>query len=1462
MSGQSLVIPIVLWGRQAPSHCVCSVLLAEDQCTLITGCCDGQLCLWDLKTDHQIVPRALLFGHTAAITCLCRAGQGPDRCCFVSAADNGEMCLWDVSDGRCLEFSKLACTHTGIHYYNSGTGGISSNRLLCHGNYPEVLIMDAASLGILHSLVSKISPDWVTTLTVLSSPGEHEHVVAVTLSGYIKVWNLTTALTGLQEGEPLCEEESKPISVSDCVCLTVCPYSHRCLLLISQFTWKVLDSGDFSLLCATGLEPGQGWAGGDFIAPGIVLLWDVEGCAWVYRLPSSCSPNSKHFRSDVGRVLEREPASLLYKMLPPLCDKELLCSPVLAYFCTTFGSGSMHLPQLLVWGDSSGRLAVWELPTDHMHACDLPVSIVTSLATYFKSLNPSPAGIIDQLSTSDKEHLLITASLYLAGLGQLACGRHDGSIVLVPATQTAAMQLLQGPHASCRSWPPHRVLHAHTGSVSSLLYPRQLYQRYDARWLLSGGCDFSVLLWNMASGEALHSFCVHGGEITQLLVPPEGCSVRVAQCVCSVAADHSVALLSLKERRCIMLASRHLFPVHLVKWRPLDDYLVVGCTDGSVYVWQMENGVLDRCVLGIGAIQILQGCDEALPAGESAGLPAVNLKQAMARRSLAALKHAAHSKLQTFATNLLASGAGEKDANRKHVNQALLVQALRSGSADPLLHVLFFNVEALIIQLLTEEAARPVAGVTSPESLHKAQGLLQRSGLAEHAIRGGRKAGDLFQQVKDTIKENIKERLLDDDDDDEEEGDEEEGIRHQASRSDLLGHFSSLSLPESNLTMETACLVMSCLHTWGLEPLLDNLCLQRLGMLRPHHPVAFGLVSRGGQMALMLPGWRREMDSGRQPVNSTHGVSRSVTTQHLLSFISLANTLMSMTDATFLPENNNQDTSRAQQIATGDDLILNSTQRQMKQASAMQTPIKEGWSQLAALHCVMLPELLGPQRFKAPLLEMLVKRWQDRCLEVREAAQALLLAELQRVGPSGRKEAIDTWSPYLPHYTEHVHSPGQGSELSELSSPDTTSSEGRGLDEDHDLQDDGLSSGLALSLGSSGRKLQAPFEERRKQATAIVLLGVIGAEFGAEFQPSRLQAGAESRARSSGQVPEGFGSAAAGSDYSLARHTSKALMFLLLQPPSPRLPAHTPLRRAAIDLVGRGFTVWEPFMDVSAALLALLELSADADKHLASVSSGLPLTPVADTCRSARHALSLIATARPKAFITTIAREVHRQTVQAANAQSPPPVHPPGLARARAEILRVLDVLVEKMPGDMAELLVEVMDIIMYCLDPSALKKKGLQECFPSICRFATVSYCNNSHRIAVEARAGRLALYDIRTGKSQTIQGHKGPITALAFAPDGRYLATFSEPDRRLAFWQMNTSLLGSLGMLNSAPQLRCVKVLDIEPLPCASAPTVPASGTPATVVIHPRPTRLIWTTNRAIIVMAPDGREQRFQV
>ena len=84
------------------------------------------------------------------------------------------------------------------------------------------------------------------------------------------------------------------------------------------------------------------------------------------------------------------------------------------------------------------------------------------------------------------------------------------------------------------------------------------------------------------------------------------------QCICSIANDHSVALLSLKECKPVMIASRHIFPVSFVKWRPLDDYLIVKCSDGGVFVWQIETGNLDRVAHGLLADDILSAADEII----------------------------------------------------------------------------------------------------------------------------------------------------------------------------------------------------------------------------------------------------------------------------------------------------------------------------------------------------------------------------------------------------------------------------------------------------------------------------------------------------------------------------------------------------------------------------------------------------------------------------------------------------------------------------------------------------------------------------------------------------------------------------------------------------------------------------------------------------------------------------------
>ena len=65
----------------------------------------------------------------------------------------------------------------------------------------------------------------------------------------------------------------------------------------------------------------------------------------------------------------------------------------------------------------------------------------------------------------------------------------------------------------------------HSGRVNCLLYPYGASDRYDKTHLVSGSVDFAVCLWDLYAGTLIHRFCVHAGEITQLLVPPDNCSV-------------------------------------------------------------------------------------------------------------------------------------------------------------------------------------------------------------------------------------------------------------------------------------------------------------------------------------------------------------------------------------------------------------------------------------------------------------------------------------------------------------------------------------------------------------------------------------------------------------------------------------------------------------------------------------------------------------------------------------------------------------------------------------------------------------------------------------------------------------------------------------------------------------------------------------------------------------------------
>ncbi|KAJ8967330.1 hypothetical protein NQ317_001264 [Molorchus minor] len=679
MPGTSLVVPVVSVGQVCPTHCISCIYLSKDQKTLATGCYDGQICLWQVDPDTlHMTPRCLLVGHTAPILCISKASIIQDNNYIVSSSEAGEMCTWDLVDGKCREAVKLTQVHTNIQAYH--LCNCEDVRLFCNGYYPEIMVMDPFSLEVLFVLSSKQNPDWISALHVWTLLG-HEN----------------------KHSEPIYENESKQIRTLNAVCLHCCQYNQRTVLVVCTKYWQIYDAGDFSVLCSYLAPRGERWMSGDFLAIDRIIMWSDAGKGYLYKLPANSTPDHKDFHT---RSVESD-SPFLYCLLNQPESKPLSCPPAMR-FVTTCRQNKTY--RYLLRGDSEGYVLVWNIPD--LSAAQLqeiqqqkppqPVSmtatVTTSLTEAWASVNPSPVGVLDQLEKQEAQSIKLTASIYLPLQSRLVVGREDGTIIIVPATQTVMLQLLHGNHQQFTGWPPHQILSGHGGRA------------------------------------------------------------RVQKCICSVASDHSVTLLSLAEKKCVCLASRHLFPVTTIKWRPNDDFMVIGCSDGTVYVWQMETGHLDRvlqgnfklCLIqhgftdrnipGIPAEEVLYACEEneANNATTEVGLanPAVHFIRGLRHRNLSAIRHATQRGLHQL--QMLGAHTNNNDPHMQrevaarylcrvseripktsmHVlNKVLTVTPF---CLDPESHILFFDIESLIVELLTEEY-----NMMSPGSL-EAAGLISQ----------------------------------------------------------------------------------------------------------------------------------------------------------------------------------------------------------------------------------------------------------------------------------------------------------------------------------------------------------------------------------------------------------------------------------------------------------------------------------------------------------------------------------------------------------------------------------------------------------------------------------------------------------------------------------------------------------------------------------------------------------------
>ncbi|MBN3313413.1 WDR72 protein, partial [Atractosteus spatula] len=989
---------LTMWSKKPPSHSITAIMLADDQATIVTGSREGQICLWDLSSDLKISPKALLFGHTASITCVAKASEFDKKPYVVSASNNGEMSLWNVYSGECVESTLLPYVHIAICYYYCSSRVAGDGWLLCCGEYQDVLLIDAQTLQVLHKFFSRDSSDWISSLCVAHSlKTQEDSLLAISVTGVLKVWSLSSSGNSVQEKSAIYESESRTLQCVQSQGVSFCKYTERRLLVVCSDRWKVYDYSDFSLLCVVLSNAGQRFAGGELLPANRLIVWSKDRDSYIYQL------------SDRNLTRKEISAHILC-----YTSERKVSAPVMGFL----SERKEPFYQILFCGDEQGRVTLWHLPdVPRLNSNGLPEEIIESAECRLEGcLEKNVSGEITGPLGGHSEGLemiTVTASVSIPSYHQLVCGCDNGKIIVKLALQAAQAQLLGGS-SQLKDDQPLKTLQGHSGAVTSLLYPYCKSERFGASWLLSGGQDSCVIWWNLLTGEILHTFTLQAGPVKKLLVLSEECSPKVHLRVCCLATDNSIAILNLDGPACILHVRKHLFSVNAILWRPVEDFLIVSCVDGSVYVWEIESGTLDRHETGEVAKAILSSCDESQALLIDTGVPVPTAARPSHLHKTHPEDHnpAAPSQPETPAANCKHA---DTDLDKVVVMASktfhpFSLVPLEAGPLNSGTHILTFYVEE-ILEKLDQASQDGTIALNTFHSFRKPR----REPAFDKPATSLKRSKTIFslQHVNGHLQSFVRDHLFQSERSLDHFPTGEVRLARQASQpvSTRGRRQQPTRVVNINLARDSAGLLLSGLFPWGTNKELDDCCARELGIIPLLTSKPFCIKSKNGHMSLILPGWHRGrlghivegqpsnliacrvVELGKQYASSITAeiplleafedakkdAFRLKAVSYLLSVVLVVDSLMRLTKP------HGQDSQR-----NGPDL-------------QMANYLKPGHStsREAAQYLVI----------EASSLEKLVTSWQNQSVEVLEAVQAVLLAEVQRIIKTLRKTSISSQTP-------------------------------------------------------------------------------------------------------------------------------------------------------------------------------------------------------------------------------------------------------------------------------------------------------------------------------------------------------------------------------------------------------------------------------------------------------------------
>ncbi|KAL0075327.1 hypothetical protein J3Q64DRAFT_1878598 [Phycomyces blakesleeanus] len=212
---------------------------------------------------------------------------------------------------------------------------------------------------------------------------------------------------------------------------------------------------------------------------------------------------------------------------------------------------------------------------------------------------------------------------------------------------------------------------------------------------------------------------------------------------------------------------------------------------------------------------------------------------------------------------------------------------------------------------------------------------------------------------------------------------------------------------------------------------------------------------------------------------------------------------------------------------------------------------------------------------------------------------------------------------------------------------------------------------------------------------------------------------------------------------------------------------------ASMELLSQGFSTWESYINAAEVLRTLFAYASDTQPSMASINRG------------AKQAIFHIAIANMPLVLGTLTYDtMHSKKID-----------------ERIQCLTMIGYFIRKKPMLLYSSVNKVAEAVVKTLDPNvAHMRESVLQSATSILHhlvkaYPCVDFSGSAQKLAVGTQEGAAVIYDLRTAtRSVVLEGHMGPVDALAFSPDAKFIATCCLQDQTVRVWHTNLSLFGML--------------------------------------------------------------------